>query len=123
MSQVTPIKGRIIKTTQWKVPKGQRNTGRPITRRAEDIIQVVGKDWINLSNDRDTRDKSEEALTQRLSKVSLGFELLLDMKHHARRLFRTDLQNSSGHVNLSDEFHVGHPSTAANKKNVDAVRL
>ncbi|GBO99650.1 hypothetical protein EVAR_93028_1, partial [Eumeta japonica] len=58
-----------------------------------------------------------------LSRVSLVFELLLAKKHQARRLFITDLQNSSAVcVNLSDEFCDGRPSPAVNNKSINAVR-
>ncbi|GBP45176.1 hypothetical protein EVAR_25881_1 [Eumeta japonica] len=57
-----------------------------------------------------------------LSRASFGFELLLAMKHHARRLFITGLQNSSTVVSISDEFHDRHSFAAVNNKNIDAVR-
>ncbi|GBP17195.1 hypothetical protein EVAR_17314_1 [Eumeta japonica] len=44
----------------------------------------------------------------------LCFELLLAKKHHARRLFITDLQNSRALVNLSNKFRDGRPSTVVN---------
>ncbi|GBP70904.1 hypothetical protein EVAR_48869_1 [Eumeta japonica] len=42
-----------------------------------------------------------EAAGGELSKASLGFELLLAMKHHAKQLFITDLQNSSAVASIS----------------------
>ncbi|GBP13887.1 hypothetical protein EVAR_10458_1 [Eumeta japonica] len=57
-----------------------------------------------------------------LSRASLGFKLLLAMKHHARRQSITGLQNSNVIVsNLSDKFPDGHPSTAVNNKNIDVM--
>ncbi|GBP41511.1 hypothetical protein EVAR_24430_1 [Eumeta japonica] len=56
------------------------------------------------------------------NKTSLGFELLLAMKHHARRLFITDLQNPSTVVAILDEFRDACLSIAVNNKNIDAVR-
>ncbi|GBO99460.1 hypothetical protein EVAR_654_1 [Eumeta japonica] len=57
-----------------------------------------------------------------LSRASLGFELLLAMKHHTRELFITGLQFKRGRVNLGDEFDDHRSSTAVNNKDIDAVR-
>ncbi|GBP50423.1 hypothetical protein EVAR_30131_1 [Eumeta japonica] len=59
--------------------------------------------------------------TEELVRASLGFELVLAMKHHTRRLFITGLQNSNVvmSLSLSDEFRDGYPSTTVN--NIDAV--
>ncbi|GBP60278.1 hypothetical protein EVAR_91559_1 [Eumeta japonica] len=38
---------------------------------------------------------------RRASRALLGFELLLAMKHHARRLFTTGFQNSSAVVSIT----------------------
>ncbi|GBP55324.1 hypothetical protein EVAR_43079_1 [Eumeta japonica] len=57
-----------------------------------------------------------------LIRASLGFETPLAMKHHARRLYNRYAKFKRGRVNVSDEFRDGHPSTAVNNKNVDAVR-
>ncbi|GBP34530.1 hypothetical protein EVAR_29927_1 [Eumeta japonica] len=57
------------------------------------------------------------------SRVSVGFELLLAMKHYARRLFMTGLQNSSAVISISvTSFGDGRRSIAVNNKNIDAVR-
>ncbi|GBP08512.1 hypothetical protein EVAR_77191_1 [Eumeta japonica] len=48
--------------------------------------------------------------TRALSTASHGFELLLAMKHHARRL------------KLRDQFRDGRSSTAVYNKNIDPVR-
>ncbi|GBP42967.1 Putative fatty acyl-CoA reductase CG5065 [Eumeta japonica] len=56
----------------------------------------------------------------------LDFEVLLAIKHYARRLFITGLrafvQFKRSRVNLSDEFRDGRPSIAVNNKNIDSVR-
>ncbi|GBP19562.1 hypothetical protein EVAR_102110_1 [Eumeta japonica] len=44
------------------------------------------------------------------------------MKHHARRLFITGLQNSSAVGSSCDKFRDGRLSTAVNNKNIDVVR-
>ncbi|GBP67920.1 hypothetical protein EVAR_97712_1 [Eumeta japonica] len=51
---------------------------------------------------------------EKLSRASLGSELLLTMKHYARRLFITGFQNSSAAVSISVTNFV--------TKNIDAVR-
>ncbi|GBP40024.1 hypothetical protein EVAR_19151_1 [Eumeta japonica] len=43
----------------------------------------------------------ECVLILQLSRASLGFELLLAMKHHTRQIFITGLQNSSAVVSIS----------------------
>ncbi|GBP02826.1 hypothetical protein EVAR_102001_1 [Eumeta japonica] len=57
----------------------------------------------------------------KLSRASLILELLLVMKHHARRLFITGLQNSNAVVLISSEFCDGRPATAVNNKDIDDV--
>lgn len=52
-----------IETTRWKGPIGKRNVGRPMTRWADDIIQVAGKEWMNSGKDRELWKKMEEAFT------------------------------------------------------------
>ncbi|GBP97505.1 hypothetical protein EVAR_69745_1 [Eumeta japonica] len=54
--------------------------------------------------DKTTRKQSALPVNKsdkKLSRALLGFELLLAMKHHARRLFITDLSNSSTVVLIS----------------------
>ena len=53
-----------IQTTIWKGPAGKRNIGRPIRRRADDITQIAGTDWMNLGKDKEAWKKMEEAFTQ-----------------------------------------------------------
>ncbi|GBP48954.1 Putative uncharacterized transposon-derived protein F52C9.6 [Eumeta japonica] len=53
-----------IETTQWKGPIGKRNVGRRLRRWADDIIHVVGNDWIKSGEDRQPCKRMEEAFTQ-----------------------------------------------------------
>ncbi|GBP16974.1 hypothetical protein EVAR_101989_1 [Eumeta japonica] len=51
--------------------------------------------------DLKSREELRSNTRVRLSRASLGFELLLAMKHHARRLFIISFQNSSLDVSIS----------------------
>ncbi|GBP60512.1 Ubiquitin-protein ligase E3B [Eumeta japonica] len=52
-------------------------------------------------------ERLEAFIIFKLIKAWLGFELLLPMKHHERRLF---VEIKRGRVNLDDEFRYGRPS-------------
>lgn len=54
-----------IEATRWKGPVGKRNVGRQLKRWADDIIDVVGNDWMKTGKDRELWSRMEEAFTQK----------------------------------------------------------
>lgn len=52
-----------IESTKWKGPSGKRNIGRPKQRWADDIVQTVGRNWMEQGRDRERWKRLEEAYT------------------------------------------------------------
>ncbi|GBP24020.1 hypothetical protein EVAR_10121_1 [Eumeta japonica] len=48
-----------IKRTHWRRPLGKRNIGRPTRRWADDIVEIVGQNWITLAEERGLWKKKE----------------------------------------------------------------
>ncbi|XP_045455664.1 uncharacterized protein LOC123665395 [Melitaea cinxia] len=63
VSRYTDSRWTII-TTRWKGPIGKRRVGRPKRQWADDITQLLGKDWPTISRDRDEWKGLEEAFTR-----------------------------------------------------------
>lgn len=53
-----------VNTTIWKRPIGKRRVGRPKRRWADDITEIIGKDWQTIGKDRDQWKGLEEAFTR-----------------------------------------------------------
>lgn len=51
------------RVTSWPGPSGHRKRGRPVTRWADDVVQVAGTSWMNTAKDRDRWSSLEEAFT------------------------------------------------------------
>lgn len=54
-----------LQTTKWAGPAGKRSKGRPLKRWADDIKELVGKDWLTFSQNRDKWKELEEAFTRK----------------------------------------------------------
>lgn len=53
-----------VRVTQWRGPRGNRRSGRPLTRWEDEIIRTAGPLWTQVAQDRERWKALEEACTR-----------------------------------------------------------